>query len=82
MTSEVATDGVLRKKAVFKNSAKSMAKHLCQILFFNKVSDLQSSTLLFKKRLRHTCFPVNFSKVLKTTFSCNIIGRLLLWFYR
>ena len=77
MTSEAATDGVLRKKAVFKNSAKFIAKHLCQILFFNKVSDLQSSTL-FKKRLRHTCFPVNFSKVLKTTFSCNIIGRLLL----
>ena len=33
---------------------------------------------LFKKRLWHSCFPVNFAKILKTRFLQNTSGRLLL----
>ena len=44
-------------KCVLKNFSKFTGKHLFQSLFliefFNK---------LFKKRLRHRCFPVNFVK--------------------
>ena len=34
-------------------------KHLCQSLFLNKVAGIRPATL-FKKRLWHRCFPVNF----------------------
>ena len=44
-----------------------MGKHLCQSLFFNKVSGLSPATLL-KKRLRHKCFPV------KNTFFTEHLG--------
>ena len=50
---------------------KFTGKHLCQ--------DLRPATLL-KKRLWHRCFPVNFSKILKTPFLQNTSGRLLLCF--
>ena len=43
------------KKGDLKNFAKSIGKHLCQSLFFNKVAGLRSATLL-KKRLWHRCF--------------------------
>ena len=33
---------------------------------------------LFKKRLWHRCFPVNFAKFLRTLFQQNTFGRLLL----
>ena len=36
-------------------------------------------TTLLKKRLRHRCFPVNFEKFLRTPFSQNNSGRLLLY---
>ena len=38
---------------------------LAQSLLFNKVAGLRPATLL-KKRLRNRCFPVNFSKFLRT----------------
>ena len=41
---------VLCKKGVLRNSAKFTGKHLCQSLFFNKVTCLRPATLL-KKRL-------------------------------
>ena len=44
---------------------KFKGKHLCQSLFFNKVTGLNPATLL-KKRLWHRCFPVNFAKLLRT----------------
>ena len=66
------------KKGVLKNFAKSTGKHLCQSLFFNKVTGLRSATLL-KKRLWHRHFPVNFAKSLRTPFVKNTSGRLLLW---
>ena len=54
--------GVFCKKEVLRNFAKFAGKHLCQSLFFNKVGTL------FKKRLWHRCFPVNFGKFLRTPY--------------
>ena len=44
---------------------------------FTKFTGLRPATLL-KKRLWHRCFPVNFAKFLRTPFSQNTSGRLLL----
>ena len=55
------------KKGVLRNFIKFTGKHLCQSFFFNKFAGLRSATLL-KKRLWHTCFPVNFVKFLRTPF--------------
>ena len=55
------------KIGVLKAFAKFTRKHLCQSLFFNKVTDLRPATLL-KKRLRHKCFPLNFAKFLRTSY--------------
>ena len=44
---------------------------------YNKVAGLRPAILL-KKRLRHWCFHVNFTKFLRTTFLQNTLGRLLL----
>ena len=65
------------KKGVLRNFAKFIEKHLCQSLFFNKAAGLRPAILL-KKRLWHSCFPVNFGKFLRTLFSQNTPGRLLL----
>ena len=51
------------KRGVLRNFTKFTGKHLCQSLFFNKVADLRSETLL-KKRLWHRCFPVKFLRTL------------------
>ena len=53
------------RKGVLKNFEKFTGKHLCQSLLFNKVAGLRTVTLL-KKRFWYRCFPVNFSKFLKT----------------
>ena len=47
---------------------------------FYKVAGLRPVTLL-KKKLLHRCFPVNFAKFLRTFFSQNTSGRLLLKMY-
>ena len=65
------------RKGVLRNFAKLRGKHLCQVLFFNKVAGPEPATLL-KKRLWRRCFPVNFAKFLGTPFSQNTSGRLLL----
>ena len=52
-------------------------KHLCQGLFLNKVAGLGTATLL-KKKLWHSCFPVNFAKLLRTPILKNICKRLLM----
>ena len=58
---------VFCKKAVLRNFAKFTGKHLCQSLLSNKVAGLRPATLL-KKRLGHSCFPVNFAKFLRAPF--------------
>ena len=55
------------RKGVLRSFAKFTGKHLCQILFFNKVAGLTPATLL-KKRLWHRCFLVNFCEISKNTF--------------
>ena len=64
-------------KGVLRNLTKFTGKlqHLCQSLFFNKVTGLRPVTLL-KKRLWYRCFPANFAKVLKTHFLTETSGRL------
>ena len=44
---------------------------------FNKVAGLKPATLL-KKRLRHSCFPVNFAKFLRKPFAIEHLCWLLL----
>ena len=56
------------KKRFLKNFAKCTGKHLCQSLFFNKAAGLRSILTILtilKKRLRHSCFPVNTAKLLR-----------------
>ena len=65
------------KKGVLRNFTKITGKYLCQSLFFNKVTGLRAASL-FKKRLWHRCFSVNFVKFLRTPFLQNTSGRLLL----
>ena len=57
-------------KGVLRNFIKFTGQHLCQSLFFNKVADMRPATL-FKKRLWHWCFSVNFVKFLRTPFVQN-----------
>ena len=56
------------KKAALKNFVKFTEKHLHQSLLFNKVAGLRPTTLL-KRDLWYSCFPVNFTKCLRTPFS-------------
>ena len=55
------------KTVALSNFAKFTGKHLCQSLFSNKDTGLKPATLL-KKRLWHSCFPVNFVKFRRTPF--------------
>ena len=59
------------KKRCYWIFTKFTGKHLCQSLFFNKEN-------LFKKRLWHRCFPVNFVKLLIRTFFTEHLWWLLL----
>ena len=68
---------VFCKKGVLRNLAKFTGKHLCQILFFNKVAGLPAT--LLKYRIWHKCFPVNFAKFLRTPFVTRHLWWLLLW---
>ena len=68
---------VFCKKRVLRNSTKFTGKHLCHSLFFNKIADL-GPAILFKKRLWHRCFPVNFVKFLRTPFYTEHLWWLLL----
>ena len=65
------------KKVVYRNFVKFTGKHLCQSHFFNKAAGLRAATLL-KKRLWHSCFPVNFTKFLRTPFIIEHLWWLLL----
>ena len=57
------------------NFTKFTEKQLCQSLYFNKVYYFTAT--LFKKRLWHRFFPVNFVKLLRTPFLQNTSRRLL-----
>ena len=64
-------------ESLLRNFEKFTGKHLCQCLFFNKGAGLSYATLL-KKRLWHSCFPVNFPKSLRTTFFTEYLRWLVL----
>ena len=66
-----------QRKGVLRNFGKFTGKHVCQSLIFDKFASLSPATLL-KKRLWHTCFPVNLAKFLRTPFLQNTFRRLLL----
>ena len=60
------------KKSVLKSFAKFSGKHLCQSLFFNKLSGLRPATLL-KNKLTQV-FSCEFCKILEST--CFFIERI------
>ena len=64
------------RKGVLRNFAKFTGKHLCRSPFFKKVASLACNFI--KKEARHSCFPVNFVKFLRTPSLQNTSGRLLL----
>ena len=64
-------------KGVHRSFAKFTGKHLCQSLLFNMVAGPRPANLL-KKRLWYGCFPVHLVKFLRTPFSQNTSGALLL----
>ena len=64
---DIVPPEVFCKKGVLRNFVKFTGKHLCQSLLFNKAAGLKPETLL-KTGLWHRCFPVNFSKFLRTHF--------------
>ena len=66
------------RKGVLRNFAKFTGKHLRQSFFFSKVAGLRLATLL-KKRPWHRCFPLDFSKFLRTPFLPNTFAGLLLY---
>ena len=68
---------VLCKKGALENFAKSTGKHLCQSLFFNKVTGLRFATLL-KKRVWRRCLPVNFGRFERAPFLIEHLRQLLL----
>ena len=65
------------RKGVLGNFTTFTGKHLCQGLFFNKVAGLRPA-ILFKKRLWHSCFPLNFVKFLRIPFAPEHLWWLLL----
>ena len=68
---------VFCRKGVLRNFGNFTGKHLCRGLLYNKVAGLRTVTLL-KKRFWYRCFPVNFSKFLKTPFITENLWWLLL----
>ena len=68
---------VFCKEGVLRNFAKFTGKHLRKSLFFNEIAGLRPATL-WKKRLWHRSFPVNFAKFLRTPLLQNTSRRLLL----
>ena len=76
LTKRSSRPEVLCKKGVPENVAKFTGKHLCQILFLNKVTGIRLATLL-KRRIWDSCVLVNFAKFLRTPFLQNTSRWLL-----
>ena len=68
--------GFSAKKGVLKSFANFTRKHLCWSLF-SKVAGLKACEFI-KRRLQHRCFPMKFTKFLRTPILKTICGRLLL----
>ena len=72
------------KMIVFRSRHRMCSGRKCVLRKFRKihgktpVPEYPEYLFLLKKRLWHSCFPVNFVKFLRTLFSENTSGRLLL----
>ena len=66
---------------VNKNFTIFTRKHLCLSRFFDKVGDYRITTIL-KKRLQHSCFPLNIAKFSRTPFFTVHFRWLLLCIHR
>ena len=66
------------KKGVLKNFTMLTGKHLCWSLFSLNAPAWVFRSEVLKKRLQHSCFPVNIVKFLKNPILKNIYERLLL----
>ena len=64
---------VFFKKSDVKDLEKFTGKHLCQGLFFNKVSGLKSAFLSKKKTLLTQVFSYEFCQIFKNTFFKDIL---------
>ena len=73
LLTEAATRGGLCKKVFLEISQNSKEKTCARAFFKNKVTGFRVATIL-KKRLWHRCFPVNFTKFLRTPFLHSISG--------
>ena len=65
---------------MFLEISQNSQENVCARVSF--LIKLQRPATLLKKILRHRCFPVNFVKFLRTTFSQNTSGRLLLFYWK
>ena len=72
-----ARGGVVWKKVILETLQNSQENTCAKVSFLIK---LQGPATLFKKRLWHRCFSVNFTKFLKPPFLQNTSERLLLKF--
>ena len=62
---------------MFLKISQNSQENTCVGVSFDKVADLRPATLL-KKKLQHSCFPVNFVKFLGKPLLQNASGQLLL----
>ena len=70
-------------KVFFKISQNPQEQPYVGLSHFNKVAGLNICNFIKKKKwLRNRCFPVNFTKFLRTAFLQNTFGRLLLYVIR
>ena len=68
-----------RRRSVKKGDLKSFASFTGKYLWWSVVANIQACNFV-TKRLQKRCFPVKFTKFLKTPISKNICKRLLLSF--
>ena len=61
------------KKGVIRNFTTNSQENTCATVFFKQSCKLRPDTLL-KKRLRHSYFPVNLAKFLRSPFLENTSG--------
>ena len=72
---------VFCKKGVLRNFTKFTGKHLCQSLFFNKVTDLRPACNFIKKETPAQVFSSEFCEISKNSFFTEHIWWLLLVFF-
>ena len=77
MTTRTSDQRCSVRKGVLRNFAKFTGKHLCQVLFYNKVAGPEPAALLKKETLAQV-FSYEFCEISENTFSQNTSERLLL----